>query len=215
MQETLFKCPACGAMRSAVDAVCPECGYEFHDVQASQTLEKLADKLEKYDAMIAAEDHLNDSSSIGFWTVILWIFFFPIMMIIFLIKRFAATTAELTGAKKLKAEAILNFPVPKSKNDLLDFSIFMENRIKPLNLFSALTKSGMNTQKWNKIWIEKAQSVEKSAQISLKGDSESLREVRKIAQTMSTIYDKNVKIQWITLGSAAALFIAFMIIANI
>lgn len=215
MQQTLSKCPSCGAIRSAVDAVCPECGYEFQDVQASQTLEKLADKLEKYDVMIAGEDHLSDSSSIGFWTVILWIFLFPVMMIIFLVKRFAATSSELTGAKKLKAEAILNFPIPKSKNDLIDFSIFMGNRIKPLNLFSALTKSGMNTQKWNKIWVDKAQSVEKSAQISLKNDHEAVKEIRNVVQTMKTTYEKNEKIQWITLGSAAALFIVLIVLSKL
>lgn len=40
------KCPVCGALVPAVAAVCPECGYEFSDVNANATVIKLAEKLE-------------------------------------------------------------------------------------------------------------------------------------------------------------------------
>lgn len=39
------KCPACGAMVSSLSAVCTECGYEFQNIEATLSAQKLADEL--------------------------------------------------------------------------------------------------------------------------------------------------------------------------
>lgn len=41
------KCPACGAIVPAFQGVCPECGFEFTDVDANASSKKLADALLK------------------------------------------------------------------------------------------------------------------------------------------------------------------------
>lgn len=42
---TVRTCPACGAMVPAFQGVCPECGYEFTEVDANASSKKLADAL--------------------------------------------------------------------------------------------------------------------------------------------------------------------------
>ena len=44
---TVRKCPACNAMVPAFQGVCPECGYEFTDVDANASSKKLAELLLK------------------------------------------------------------------------------------------------------------------------------------------------------------------------
>ncbi len=39
------KCPACGALIKAFQAKCPECGYEFANIEANLSSKKLADQL--------------------------------------------------------------------------------------------------------------------------------------------------------------------------
>lgn len=41
------KCPACGAIVGTLKTICSECGYEFRDIQANLSSEKLANKLER------------------------------------------------------------------------------------------------------------------------------------------------------------------------
>lgn len=40
------KCPACGAILQSFQTTCPECGYEFKNVQAVQSAQKLFDQLQ-------------------------------------------------------------------------------------------------------------------------------------------------------------------------
>lgn len=41
------KCPVCGAIVQAYQAKCPECGYEFSNVDANMSSQKLADEVKK------------------------------------------------------------------------------------------------------------------------------------------------------------------------
>lgn len=45
------KCPACGAIINKLDAVsCPECGYEFKEKKAEESIQPLIDQLEEIDS---------------------------------------------------------------------------------------------------------------------------------------------------------------------
>lgn len=45
MQQEIKKCPACGAIRNAFSAQCPECGYEFQDTSC-KVIDELNNKLD-------------------------------------------------------------------------------------------------------------------------------------------------------------------------
>lgn len=44
------KCPACGAIISAFQTVCPQCGYEITNISASKSMEKLSDMINEVTA---------------------------------------------------------------------------------------------------------------------------------------------------------------------
>ena len=211
---SVAKCPACGSLRESFAAICPECGYEFTDIQTSDSLQKFTDKIDEYDRTLAIQNSADEKKGVGFWTVVLWIFLFPIMFGIFIFKKISAKHESLEGIEKLKSEAILNHPIPNSRNDLLEFSILVNNRIRPLSPFNALSKSGMNIQKWNRVWVEKGSHIEKKAQIALKDDSSSLNQIAKSLQKANEQMVKNERMQWIMMGALCVIFIVFIVLAS-
>ena len=90
---TLNKCPACGELRQSFTAVCPTCGYEFTDVCESRASQAIYQEIAKYDNSLMDED--SSSSGLSFWTIVGWIFLFPIMMAIFLVKVGSRTASSL------------------------------------------------------------------------------------------------------------------------
>ncbi len=53
------KCPACGALIQSMQVKCPECGYEFHNVEANSTVKQLQQKLDEIEA--SAKPNSDDS----------------------------------------------------------------------------------------------------------------------------------------------------------
>ena len=208
--EQSNKCPACGALRASFTAICPECGYEFNDVKTSEKLENFVEKIEEYDRLIA-EQQPAPKSGIGFWVIVAWIFLFPIMFGIFIIKRVKATHELLTGYEKLKAETISNFQVPNSRNDLIEFAILTQNKVESLNYFNALTDRGINIQRWNKIWRKKEQQIYEKAQIALKEDSQAKEKIAKCLQNSDETIRKNTLIQNIMIGGLLVIFLIIII----
>lgn len=211
MATATLKCPACGTLRESFAAVCPECGYEFTDIQTSDALEKFTVRIDEYDRLIAEDDRYKSGGGVGFWTVVLWILFFPIMLILFIIKKAKAKHEELKGNEKLKSEAILNFPIPNSRNDLMEFIFMVENRVKPLTYFNALTQGGLDIQKWNNVWKTKAEHIQKKAQIALSGDSKSLNNINDSIAKINNQIAQNDKTQWIMMGGLLAIFLVWLI----
>lgn len=206
----VLKCPACGAIRSSFEALCPECDYEFTDIQVSDSFRKFSEKIEEYDRQILGQENKESKKGIGFLTILGWIVIFPVMMAIFVVKKVNAKNKQLSGPEKLKSEAIANFPVPNSKNDLLEFAIFVENKVKPLNYLNALSKTGMDIQRWNKVWNEKSNHIMQKAEIALSDDRNSLNKIQTSYQNTSNLLKKNEMTQWIMLGVLCALFIVLI-----
>lgn len=90
----LRKCPACGALLGATDAVCPQCGHEMVGIKAVSSAQRLADMLAEVDA----EE--------------------PSLLTIF-------TPKDIWRKKSI----IENFPVPNSKEDLVEFALTMRSRM--------------------------------------------------------------------------------------
>lgn len=101
------KCPNCGAQVGAGSVKCSECGYEFAGIEANSSVTKLSEQLQK----------IEQRSSGGLFS----------------------NVAEMYGAsKRLKemATTISNFPVPTTKEDLLEFILYIQPKIKSSNASS-------------------------------------------------------------------------------
>lgn len=98
------KCPRCGEPVEPMAVKCSACGYEFRNVDALKSSQRLADKLE---AIEEAYRGKKVEKNMGFGI--------KQDMTIFEVSREQVT-------------AIKNFPVPTTKEDLLDFAISMQSR---------------------------------------------------------------------------------------
>lgn len=143
------KCPACGAMIGAFTTVCPECGHEFVNVEANSTTKKLQETLEEIDR--------NNSSLFGGVT------------------RFFGAD----GATMKKVQAIQNFAIPNTKEDLLEFLTLCYS--------NSYSKQGdtMSDTKITEAWRNKSVQVLEKSKLMLKDVPE--------AQDIMTKLGKDIK----------------------
>ena len=98
------KCPRCGEPVEPMAVKCSACGYEFRNVEALKSSQRLAEKLE---AIEEAYRGKKVEKNMGFGI--------KQDMTIFEVSREQVTV-------------IKNFPVPTTKEDLLDFAISMQSK---------------------------------------------------------------------------------------
>lgn len=208
-----LKCPACGAIRSASAAVCPECGYEFQDVAVSDSVTNFHKELMEVDREISASE--SPDSKIGCLMILAWIFLFPIMLCIAIVKMAMHTEKNLKGAEKRKANLISTYPVPNSRRDLLEFTTLIRSQIQSLTYMNCVTKEGSSIQAWDKVWVKKLVQVEKKSEMALAGDSKACQDIRKELEEAQGIVADNTKKQYTVIGIAAVAFIALMVFSNI
>lgn len=120
-QGNVMKCPSCGAQVIGGKAFCPECGYNFSNVKANSSAEKLAAKLqelsEKENAGAEANGILSGLGKMyGGW--------------------FSQTARIFTGKKSPQATYIENFPVPNTREDLLEFLTSIQPKAKKPSSFT-------------------------------------------------------------------------------
>lgn len=95
------KCPACGAIVPSMAAVCPECGQEFTNIKANSTANMLMLKIDEIQAQSSvAQRGLNakDAKTAQRET---W-----------------AIESQVTSRT---VQAIKNFPIPNTREDLIEF----------------------------------------------------------------------------------------------
>lgn len=210
--STSSKCPGCGAMITSFAAICPECGYEFQNIENSQTVKRFYEQIVDYDDQIASVVGHKKSGPVGVGMVLLWIFLFPVMFAIFLIKLGKKSKmGGFTGIEKSKANAISMFPIPNSRNDLMEIAIMIHGQIKPVSYVDCLADSGINNQEWNKIWMNKLDQITKKSEIALSEDKGGLGKIKTYCAEARQIINDNNKKQWILLGTCTVLFIILIV----
>ena len=92
-QGAIKKCPACGALVQQMQIKCPECGYEFRDVEACSSTQELLRKLDEIEA--EAPDSMGTVNSVF-------------------------KMAGMDKATSRKVQVIKTWPVPNTKEDLIE-----------------------------------------------------------------------------------------------
>ena len=108
------KCPRCGEPVEPMAVKCSACGYEFRNVEALKSSQRLAEKLEAIDEAYRGK---KIEHNVGFG-----------------IKE-DRTRFDILREKDT---AIKNFPIPTTKEDLLDFAISMQSKWKSDDGYSGL-----------------------------------------------------------------------------
>jgi RNA polymerase subunit RPABC4/transcription elongation factor Spt4 len=224
------KCPACGAEVPGMTAVCPSCGHEFSNVQVSSGVKDFFDKIAESDAKAQTNPATNKAAGKG--NIIFFIVFILILAILSpilpafmdfdtgVILMGEALIAVIVGvalfAKKVsfsesenrKKSLIEMFPIPNTKEDLLEFLVLASSQIVPAHGF---THSARKQQEWNRIWAVKCRQVYAKADVALAGNAQSLSTVKNIRTNTEKALAAAQKQLIIAAAVITAAFAAFVI----
>ena len=160
------KCPACNAIVQSFQTKCSDCGYEFSNIEANVSIEKL------FKLIIEIENTPKEKFGM------------------FQDDKKEAYESDLV---QKKAELIKNFPIPNTKNDILEFltsAVPHARKVKTGlgSLFSSKFIGGVSDaykeQEIGKAWKNKCEQIILKARFSLKEDKKALDEINMYAQEL-------------------------------
>lgn len=178
------KCPACGSMVQSFQIKCSDCGTEFRNIEASQNITKFFEKLDKLESNRKENlyDNQKKESDTSFGTMMKWLFFYPILiplkLISFLINKSKPPKWSTTDSRK--EEMIMNFPVPNSREEIIEFITLSVSKIQNVSTMKRFDEEGKYLAKWNSIWKKKAEQVFTKAKLSMTDDKPTIQSIEQI-----------------------------------
>lgn len=162
----IHKCPSCGEVLEAFLSVCPTCGYEIRDAKLSSSVREFALKLEAISAQKMPSFEEKKS----------------VMKMVFG-KDFKEEDEAKAALRRFesqkddeKASLIINFSVPNTKEDIMEFMILAASNID--------VKQGLDDVV-TKAWIAKLDQVYQKAEITMGGHPDFMQ--------IKNIYDRKKK----------------------
>lgn len=173
-EGNIHKCPNCGEVLQAFVTHCPACGHEIRDTHTTSSVREFAVKLERIEAqkMPAFEEKKS------------------VMKMVF--GRDFKDEDEAEEARdrweeqkhQEKANLIINYSVPNTKEDIMEFMLLASSNID--------VKHGTDDVV-TKAWISKLDQVYEKARISM-GNSSDFAQIKKIYdQKKKQLKDKKVR----------------------
>ena len=138
------KCPNCGEMIDAYSTKCKACGYEFRNIDATSSTSELANKLN------VLNKSSNDSKSRGLFS---------------LINQFSVDKKAFDE----KIDIIANFPIPNTKEDILEFMFLSSSNIN-VGKHKTNSELGKREKELSDAWISKMEQAYYKASITFKED---------------------------------------------
>lgn len=142
----LRKCPHCGAPLKSFEAVCSVCGYELRGVKASKTTQQLAEEIAQLERTRPKQKEKPKKEK----------------------KKFSSNNEdEPDEIDKSIANLIQTFPIPNSKEDVIEFIVLAMSNADT-EVLDSLAKNGANWAARNIIseaWISKLEQAYQKAKI--------------------------------------------------
>jgi hypothetical protein len=178
------KCPGCGAISQSFATRCSDCGIEFRNIDASKNITKFFDKLDELES--SRKDNLFDTNkqetttSVG--TLLKWWFFWwiliPLKLITYIVNKSKPAKWSVTDTRK--EELIMNFPVPNSREEIVEFITLSVSKIQSISFFKRFDEEGKYLSKWNSIWKKKAEQVFNKAKLSMSEDKATIQAIEQL-----------------------------------
>jgi predicted amidophosphoribosyltransferase len=150
----LRKCPSCGAPTKAFSTKCPDCGYEFRNIQVSKTIKELFEKLD------AIEKERDTIKLAGLSSLI--------------------SMSEQTKQyqldeiiKRKKSSVIRDFPIPNSREEILELLHFIQPKIDS-------STPDLNHSDWKTKFSE----IVLRAKTAYRGDKNTLNDIDKFERSL-------------------------------
>ena len=150
---TVHNCPCCGDILNSFVTNCPSCGYEVREAKPTSSVKELVTKLESIESrqMLITEEKKS------------------LMKMVF--GKDLKNEDEMQEAARRfenqkiqeKVTVIINYPVPNTKEDILEFMILATSNIN--------TKLGIDDD-LSKAWIQKMEQVYQRAELTIKNSSD-------------------------------------------
>ena len=104
----ILKCPNCGEVLNSFTTNCPSCGYELRGAKTSSSIQELARKLEEL-------ENKREKQTWSSW----------------LQQKLNGTKLNVVDEQKISL--IQNFPIPNTKEDILEFMVLASSNVKSKN----------------------------------------------------------------------------------
>lgn len=157
------KCPACGAIVQSFQTKCSECGHEFSNIGTNSSITKLFKMLDEV-------EETRKEQSAG-------------RLIIDAFSKAYGVGGNKTDRRK--KEIIQNFPIPTTKEDILEFlSLAVPNARKIGNFFTSKNDENATHNDFVPVWKAKCEQIVMKARFSMKDDKETLRQINEYAKQL-------------------------------
>jgi len=178
------KCPACGAMIQSFQTKCSDCGHEFSNIEASQNITKFFEKLDELESNRKENlyDNQKQESGTSVGTLIKWWIFWwiliPLKLITSLINKSKPSKWSTTDSRK--EEMIMNFPVPNSREEIIEFIALSVSKIQNISIVKSFNEEGKYSTKWNSIWKKTAEQVFTKTKLSMTDDKATIQSIEQM-----------------------------------
>jgi hypothetical protein len=153
------KCPSCASLVQSFQIKCSYCGHEYRDIQANSSIQNL------FKLLNAAENNRTNSTSSIF-------------------EKLQSVFGE-SDVDKQKKEIISSYPIPTSKEDMIEFLALAIPKSKTVGNW--FTKSDVDNKLPNEfanIWKSKCEQIIMKAKFSMKEDKKALEEIMHYAREL-------------------------------
>ena len=168
----LKKCPSCGATTQSFTTNCSACGHEFRNIETSQSVQQLFEMLNNLESQ-RPEEETN-----------------PLKALASLYANVFSGRGIYGGSKydTQKGELIRNFPIPNTKEDILEFLSLAVPRAKKLGGFfggygaevAEITAHNLLVTTWK----SKCEQILMKARFAMKDDRKTLEEIEYYAKQL-------------------------------
>ena len=167
------KCPSCGAAAPAMIVKCPYCGHEYGGTGASGGVTAFFERLDALDQQLFEVEAAKEANG---------------SLVKTLFTEMAKQIAGTSAGDKRKLEMIQNFPIPNSREDILEFVILASSRTTPVpGLFSTASMTEIrDAEKYNDAWNTKIKQAYEKAKVVFASDPQELRRIEQILKAGGT-----------------------------
>ena len=153
----LRKCPACGSSVQSFNSKCNDCGHEFRNIEAVSSIKTLHCELQK-----GEEEERNRPRS---WS-----------------EKLDGELAVAKAVANKQKSIITSFPVPNTKEDLLEFlSVASSEASRKLGFFIASVHPDAVLKN---AWLAKCEQVINKSRLTFKDDKNTLNEIEIFAKQL-------------------------------
>lgn len=174
-------CPACGSFIKAMELTCSDCGHEFTNTQANSTLLKLLEQIEKINNKEITTPQILKGA----------------------LGEQAKKNQIDQEKNKLKSELIENFPIPNTREDILEFLAYSLSKGKD-NSYMSYFGDGHST---SGAWRKKAEEVIIKSKIMFKNDNAFFKQIENYEIDFKSSIKSRNRVRNLSIGVIAIILI--------